>query len=100
MNKIEKVHPVTPSVVSNRVIISNKVFRELVECVNNIVETTNNIIDTLSNLENDLRSIDNTHTNAEAELQVRANTIQALATANQESVQALAAAIQTLTNLQ
>jgi len=56
MNKIEKIHPVTPEVVSNRVVISNKVFKEIVTTLNNAIDTLNILI---SKYNEDHESIEN-----------------------------------------
>ena len=100
MNKIEKTHPVTPRVVSNRVIISNKVFTELIDTINSIVNATNSLIDAVESLEDNLTACDNKHTSSETALGNQASELRTAINSNKDSIQALAAAIQEITNIQ
>ena len=81
MPKMEKIHPVTPSIVSNRVVISNKVLSGIVNAVNTLIESNNAIIDKLESLDGDVTTLKTTVHN------------------NQQAVQALAQAVQTLQNI-
>lgn len=82
MNKIEKVYPVTPEVVSNRVIVSNKVLKQLVTSLNEVIVATNILIDKVEGL-------DSKTTNLTTEIDT-----------TKSSVKALAAAMQDLQNIQ
>ena len=82
MNKIEKVYPVTPEVVSNRVIVSNKVLKQLVTSLNEVIIATNTLIDKVEDLDSKTTKLSTEINNTKS------------------SVQALAAAMQDLQNIQ
>lgn len=99
MNKVEKIHPVTPRVVSNRVIISNKVFTELIDTINANIVATNSLIDAFETLNSKVEGYNNYHIDAEQNLETQTNSLREAVIANKESTQALAAAIQVLQNI-
>ena len=88
MNKVEKIHPVTPRVVSNRVIISNKVFTELIDTINANIAATNSLIDAFETLNSKVEGYG-----------AKTNSLREAVLANKERTQSLAAAIQVLQNI-
>ena len=81
MGKIEQIHPVPQSIVSSRVVISNKIFTQIVNHINLLVDTTNTLI-------NRVEQVAGTNENLHQDLEE-----------TKQSLQNLAKAVQTLQNL-
>lgn len=59
MGQIEMLHPITTSVTNHRVVISDKVFSEIIEVINKQTEVINSLIEKTSNNQNAIKTLDN-----------------------------------------
>ena len=95
MNKLEKVRPVTPAIASNRVIISNTVFQDIIKAIDSHVDAINTLIDEVVAIRAEVNSSKSTSNELDSKIELLRN---ALGSTN-ASLQALAESIQVLQNL-
>lgn len=96
MNKVEKINPATGNIISNRVVVNNKVFQEIINAVNTNAEATNQIIDVVVLLEQKITALDEKTEGKFADVLDAIALVKNSATQNQNSITSLANAVATL----
>lgn len=96
MNKVEKINPATSNIASNRVVVNNKIFQEIINAVNTNAETTNQIIDVVVLLEQKITALDEKAEGKFADVLAAIEVVKNSATQNKNNLTALASAVATL----
>ncbi len=96
MNKVEKINPATGNVASNRVVVNNKIFQEIINAVNTNAETTNKIIDVVALLEQKITDLTKGTNDKFEEVLSAIDSIKASVSKNENNLTSLAKAVATL----
>lgn len=96
MNKVEKINPATSNIASNRVVVNNKIFQEIINAVNTNAETTNQIIDVVVLLEQKITALDKKAEGKFADVLAAIKVVKDSTTQNKNNLTALASAVATL----
>lgn len=96
MNKVEKINPATGNIASNRVVVNNKIFQEIINAVNTNAETTNQIIDVVVLLEQKITALDKKAEGKFADVLAAIKVVKDSTTQNKNNLTALASAVATL----
>ncbi len=96
MNKIEKINPATGNIASNRVVINNKIFQEIINAVNTNAETTNKLIDAVALLEQKITELTKDTNGKFEEVLLAIDSIKTSVSKNEDNLVSLAKAVATL----
>ena len=96
MNKVDKINPVTGNIASNRVVVNNKIFQEIINAVNTNAETTNKIIDVVALLEQKITDLSKDTNGKFEEVLAAINSVKASVSKNENNLASLAQAVATL----